>query len=396
MVPVGNTKQSLSLTSELVQFLPPETDTEDPLVVFEAIQARMPLDHPKRSKVDNVVDLLQREGSGGSSLRCEWNVRIRHPGLAKLPFDQKIAAIRREFERLDAVVTQVVDSDPSGDGSVLVWFSTRGRMHPEIACRFVKDENDDNYDDQGNGRPPIMNFSFDSSTPSASSSSDDSCGSPVKTELGPMAFSEITPTADDYKTNSHLREAVKAICKRYGRSSPKLISVNKGLIGPPNRCLYNVDEFVNRTPGAKPLRCFKLYVVPPNFEPMEGCRAVQHIVVKLADGRVVDPSFEPEETHVMILAANWFEEYSDLDLVSNGVSLGAFCKGNSQYIQVQSEVCGVTDSIHESSLTPGVCNRRSPPVRTAREYRNLYKLKKRVADHWFHAIVAGQPCLLEM
>jgi len=354
----------------------------------------MPLDHPKRAKVDSVVDLLQKEGHGRNKLKCEWSVRIRHAALAKLPFDDKVAAIRRELERLDAIVTQVVDNDPSGDGSVLVWFSTRGRMHPELASRFVQDESGDKYDDQGNSRPQLMQFSFSSSTSSsASSSSDDSA---VQPELTPVGFSEVTPTADDYKTNPFLREAVKAICKRYGRSAPKLVSCNKGLIGPPNRCLYNVDEFVTRTRGAKPLRCFKLYVVPTQFLPMEGCRAVQHIVVQLTDGSVVDPSFEPDEERVMVLAGDWFEEYTGQDLVSNGVSLGAFCKGNSQYVNVQQEVCGITDSIHDISLIPGVCNRRSPPVRTAKEYRTMYKLTKRVANQWFNAIILGRACLIDM
>ena len=394
MLPVGSTKQSLSLTNELVKFLPASVNTDDPLVVFETIQSQMPLDHPNRAGVDSVVVLLQKEGTGRKKLKCEWSVRIRHAALAKLPFDYKIAAIRREFQRLDAIVTQVVDNDPSGDGSVLVWFSTCGRMHPELASRFVQDENGDKYDDQGNSRPSLMQFSFSSSTPSsASSSSDDS---PVQSELTPVGFSEVTPTADDYKTNPFLREAVKAICKRYGRSAPKLVPCNKGMVGPPNRCLYNVDEFVTRTRGAKPLRCFKLYVVPTQFLPMEGCRAVQHVVVQLADGSLVDPSFEPDEERVMVLAGDWCSDYSSQDLVSNAVSLGAFCKGSSQYVNVQQEVCGITDSIHDTSVVAGVCHRRSPPVRTAKEYRTMYKLTKRVANQWFNAIILGRACLIDM
>ena len=235
---------------------------------------------------------------------------------------------------------------------------------------------------------------LDTSVPS--SSSDELLSSVhVDSEI-PREFTEMTPTPADYNTNEWIRSVVRSVCKRYGRSSPKLVKVNNGLVGPPNRCIYNAHDLASRVPGATIVRCFKLYIVPARFYPLEGCRAIMHLVVSTPDGSIIDPSYEQDDEEVMIIRANWFPAITHNNLMEQGSLLSAFCAGNSMYLKLQEVLCGIGEDINSIEITHGIAYKTTPPVKTMKEYREIYKLSRKHARFWFSAIVNGTDGLLQM
>lgn len=145
------------------------------------------------------------------------------------------------------------------------------------------------------------------------------------------------PTADDFKGNKWLHEAVHRIRaiwpkQKGGKATWVKFAPEKDL-GPPQRCIMNVANYVKAHPGTEPVRCFKLFTESSrNKQRHLGAKAVLHYVVRLAGGELLDVTCEPGDTSTYCVPAHWFPDVTDEELLSSLAHMGGFIIGEPERV----------------------------------------------------------------
>ena len=169
----------------------------------------------------------------------------------------------------------------------------------------------------------------------------------MQKQMRQCMIGSVEPTDKDFTKNKWLHEVVNQIRQAYGRPKGKGLAArfvpiaSEDELGPPDRCPYNVADYVEKHPGSRGVRCFKVYAeCTADHATHVGAKAVMHYVVQCEDGKLLDVTCEPGDRRTFCVPANWFPDVADEQLRSCCAHMGGFVCGTAQRVQQVLEMEG--------------------------------------------------------